>query len=59
MTKEQILEVLEMVKKNHTNKEIAAHFGVHPDTIVRNIRKLKASGYEVPARKRGRREVKL
>ena len=58
LTKENILQIPEMKKQGATNGQIAKHFGVHVQTIVLWIKKLRQAGHEVE-KKIGRPKIQL
>lgn len=53
LTKEEVLQIPELITEKKTFKEIAITFGVHENTIKSWVRKLRKAGYKIKT-KRGR-----
>lgn len=47
LTKEEVLQIPELLEKRLTYKDIGEHFGVHENTIKGWVLKLRKSGYKV------------
>lgn len=58
MTKEQIKNIPVMLE-SLTVKEIAESYKVHPQSIHYWIKRLKADGFTLPVRARGRKKMNL
>ena len=56
---EQIKEIPSLAANGLNNLEIARHFGVHRQTIVYWISRLRHDGFHIPNRARGRKQLDL
>lgn len=54
MTREEVMQIPELLKQGLTTSQIAQKFGVSHSTIVRWKRELRRVGYDVPVGKKGR-----
>ena len=55
-TQFNLVNLVPLIKKGRTNKQIARHYNVNIQTVNRWVHMLRKEGVEIPVRKVGRRK---